>query len=187
MIVLQTSWSELQTGVIAEPVLDHLAPNWNVWWNRSWLVASVSFALQKKRKKERNQLCFPPVANKIKESSCGLSLANKDRQKLKYVNLQQNHGKKTCILTWICTAEAVVDVLSQHGLPSSVTPASYRMTPATKAPSAWNSEARHHHPEAAIAQLLQLCLTGTECFPETFQWRFMASAGRQSGEDRALL
>lgn len=30
MIVLQTSWSELQTGVIAEPVLDHLAPNWNV-------------------------------------------------------------------------------------------------------------------------------------------------------------
>lgn len=30
IVLLQTPWSELQTGVIAEPVLDHLASNWNV-------------------------------------------------------------------------------------------------------------------------------------------------------------
>lgn len=134
IVLLQTSWSELQTGVIAEPVLDHLASNWNVWWNRSWLVASVSFALQEKKKKT-TRLPSCGWANKIKESSCGLSLAkNKDRQKIEIQRefTTKTWGKKTCILTWICTAEAVlmrtvVDVLSQHDSPSTVTPVKHQI------------------------------------------------------------
>lgn len=44
----------------------------------------------------------------------------------------KNMGKKTCILTWICTAEAVlvqtvVDILCQHDSPSSVTPVKHQL------------------------------------------------------------
>lgn len=89
IVLLQTSWSELQTGVIAKPVLDHLASNWNVWWNRSWLVASVSFALQEKKEESS----AGGRANKIKESSCGVSLANnEDRQK---IEIQRGFTTKT--------------------------------------------------------------------------------------------
>lgn len=83
-----------QTGVIAEPVLDHLASNWNVWWNRSWLVASISLHCEKNKTK----LGSPPpppwpssTLKKIKQSSCGFGLAqHKDRQnKWTYVDLQK--------------------------------------------------------------------------------------------------
>lgn len=137
IVLLQTLWSELQTGVIAEPVLDHLASNWNVWWNRSWLDASVSFALQEKKKERKKTTRLPSCgqANKIKESPCGLSLAKQQRSAKNWNTMwiyNKNMGKKNMHLTWICTTEAVlvrtgVGVLSQHDLPSSVTPVKHQL------------------------------------------------------------
>lgn len=156
IVLLQTSWSELQTGVIAKPVLDHLASNWNVWWNRSWLVASVSFALQEK--KEESSACGR--ANKIKESSCGVSLANnEDRQKTeiqrgfttktwgkKHAFWHGSAQRKPCwwghlLTSFSSTACLPLSHLWNTSFLSANTP-----------PSAWNSEAWHHHPEAALAE-----------------------------------
>lgn len=125
-----------QTGVIAEPVLDHLASNWNVWWNRSWLVASISLHCEKNKTK----LGSPPLRpsstlKKIKQSSCGFGLAqHKDRQnKWTYADLQKkkkkNVGKR--VLKWIFTADVVLVRTDVGGLASChacKTPASYQLT-----------------------------------------------------------
>lgn len=140
-----------QTGVIAEPVLDHLASNWNVWWNRSWLVASIS--LHCERNKTKLAFLHPPtpphpprpnsmLKKKQTQSSRGFSLAqHKDRQNnWTYVDLQiKNTGKR--VLTWIFTADVVRGRTEAGGPPSChacKTPASYGLTvtPANKPPPA---------------------------------------------------
>lgn len=162
IVLLPTSWFELQTGVIAEPVLDHLASNWNVWWNRSWLVASVSFALQKKKKKKTTRVPSCGRADKIKESSCGLSLANKDRQKnwnTMWI-YNKNMGKNMHFDVDLHSGSCAGEDSGGGPFPAQLaflchtceTPASCQVTPANKPPSAWTGEAWRRHPEAAVAE-----------------------------------
>lgn len=101
------------------------------------LIGCIRFLCiaRKKNRKKTTRLPSCGQANKIKESPCGLSLANnKDRQKIEIQCgfTTKTWGKKNMHLTWICTVEAVlvrtgVGVLSQHDLPSSVTPVKHQL------------------------------------------------------------
>lgn len=129
------------------------------------LIGCIRFLCiaRKKKKKKTTRLPSCGWANEVKESSCGLSLAkNKDRQKI-----EKQRGFTT--KTWEKNMHFDVDLHSGgraradspwRPIPARLTflchtcetPASYQMTPANNPPSAWNSKAWQHHPEAAIAE-----------------------------------
>lgn len=102
------------------------------------LIGCIRFlciARKKKKRKKTTRLPSCGQANKIKESPCGLSLAKQQRSAKNWNTMwiyNKNMGKKNMHLTWICTTEAVlvrtgVGVLSQHDLPSSVTPVKHQL------------------------------------------------------------
>lgn len=111
---------------------------------------------KKKKKKENNWLPSCGRANKIKESSRGLSLANKIGKKLKYnMDLQQKHGGKKNMHfdVDLHSGSRAREDSRWRPFPAQLAFLCHTCeTPAHKPPSAWNSEAWHHHPEAAIAE-----------------------------------
>lgn len=122
-----------------------LLPNqsWIIWrptgmfdeTEADWMHPFPLHCKKKKKRKKTTRLPSCGQANKIKESPCGLSLAKQQRSAKNWNTMwiyNKNMGKKNMHLTWICTTEAVlvrtgVGVLSQHDLPSSVTPVKHQL------------------------------------------------------------